>query len=225
MSALTIKTIDKEGKVAGEKVVSAGVFGVESSPALISQAVGRFLANQRKAGAKAKTRSEITGSGAKIWRQKGTGRARHGNRKAPIFVGGGAAHGPTGRENFKQKLNRKMIKKALFSVLGMKLRDKKLFLLEEFPLKKTKEAFSFIQKFRGHIAEKGDFSFVVSKAENLGRYFGNLRKVSVLNVESLNPYHLLGSDVIFLTEKSLAKLGEKAGVAKKEKEKNGTNKS
>jgi len=84
----------KQGALAAGGTLEAG------SPVLLSQAVNRFLANQRRARPRTKTRAEVRGSGAKIWRQKGTGHARHGDRQAPIFVGGGIAHGPTGRQNY-----------------------------------------------------------------------------------------------------------------------------
>ena len=99
-------------------------------------------------------------------------------------------------------------------------KEKKLFLLKEFSLEKTKEAFSFLQKLREHLSVKGKFSLVITKDEDLRRYFGNLSEVTVLNEESLNPYSLLRSDIIFLTGKSLVKLEERAAGTKKEKNRN-----
>jgi len=206
MKTLKISVVSPNGEVKAEQAVSSQVFGVEASAALIGQAVKRFMANQRKALAKTKTRAEVNGSKSKIWAQKGTGRARHGDRQAPIFVGGGVAHGPKGTQNYKQKLNRKMIQKVLSALLSDKLKEKKLFLLEDTEFKKTKEAFSFLKKIQEKISKNEKISFLLSKEANLTRAFGNLDEVSLLGVESLDPYSLLKTDYVFLTKKALEKL-------------------
>lgn len=206
MKSLKISIINQKGEVTGEKVITAAIFAVESSPVLISREVKSFLANQRKARAKAKTRSEVVGSGAKIWRQKGTGRARHGDRQAPIFVGGGVAHGPTGKQNYKQKPNKKMGQKAIFSILSEKLREKKLFLLDDIPFKKTKEAHLFLQEVRKTLNTKEKITFLLADNEGLKRYLNNLTDIFVLGVKSLNPYSLLKTDFLFLTKQALGEL-------------------
>lgn len=218
MKPLKISTISQTGEIAGEQGVSASIFAVESSSALIGQAVKSFLSNQRKAGARAKTRSEVIGTTVKVWRQKGTGRARHGSRKAPIFVGGGAAHGPTGEQNYKQKLNRKMSQKAIFSILSKKLSEKKLFLLDDIAFKKTKEASLFLQATRKTLKTESKITFLLAGSENLERYLSNLGDVFILGVKSLNAYSLLKTDFLFLTKQALEEL-EKTGNTK-EKEKN-----
>lgn len=202
MKTLKISVLNQEGEVSGKKVLPAQVFTVKASPALISQAVKGFLANQRRSRAKTKTRAEVVGSGAKIWRQKGTGRARHGDRQAPIFVGGGMAHGPTGEQNYKQKLNRKMARKVIFSILGEKLRENKLFFLDNIVFKKTKDAGLFLQKVRKTLDTKDKISFLLAENEDLKRYLKNLEGVFVLGVKSLNPYFLLRTDFLFLTRQA-----------------------
>ncbi len=94
------------GEKAGKVTLPSEIFAAKINNQLMAQAVRVFLANQRKARAKTKTRGKVEGSGKKIWAQKGTGRARHGDRYAPIFVGGGISHGPTGKENFKLKMRK-----------------------------------------------------------------------------------------------------------------------
>src|SRR3989338_10813210 len=97
------------------------VFGVAWKPALVKQVVNAILANKRRPWAHAKTRAEVRGGGRKPWRQKGTGRARHGSTRSPIWSGGGKAHGPLSERDFSQKVNVKMRRVALFSVLSHKL--------------------------------------------------------------------------------------------------------
>lgn len=218
MKSLKISKINQTGEVAGEQGVSTAVFAVESSPALIGQAVKVFLSNQRKARAKAKTRSEVIGTTAKVWRQKGTGRARHGSRKAPIFVGGGAAHGPTGEQNYKEKLNKKMNRKAIFSILSKKLEEKKLFLLDDIAFKKTKEANLFLQAVRKTLKTEGKITFLLAGNESLKRYLNNLADIFTLGVKSLSPYSLLKTDFLFLTKQALEEL--EGTEETKEKEKN-----
>jgi len=173
---------------------------------LLSQAVRKVLSNQRKSGAKAKTRSEVTGSGIKIWKQKGTGRARHGDRQAPIFVGGGKAHGPTGTQNYHLDLPKKMRQKAVLGALSAKLEEKKAFLLGDLQIAKTKEAFTFVEKVREKFALKGKILFICSRGEEGKRYFRNLRGITVLNSQMLNTYQLLASEAILLTGEALKEI-------------------
>jgi len=220
MKSLKISKINQTGGVAGEQGVSAAIFAVESSPALIGQAVKVFLSNQRKARAKAKTRSEVIGTTAKVWRQKGTGRARHGSRKAPIFVGGGAAHGPTGEQNYKEKLNKKMNRKAIFSILSKKLKEKKLFLLDDIAFKKTKEASLFLREVQKTLKTEGKITFLLADNESLKRYLNNLADIFTLGVKSLNPYSLLKTDFLFLTKQALEELEGTEETKEKEKNQN-----
>ncbi|MGB9637459.1 MAG: 50S ribosomal protein L4 [Microgenomates group bacterium] len=214
---LKINILDQEGKIAGQQPAPAKIFGVKASPALIAQAVDRFLADQRKARAKVKTRSQVNGSGAKIWRQKGTGRARHGDRQAPIFVGGGVVHGPTGSQNYKKKMNKKMIRKAIFAILSEKLAEGKLFLLEEPKFEKTKEAFAFLQKVRENLQTKQKLALVLEKNPSLRECLRNIRdNFELLNVENLNVFSLLKPDFLLLTLPALKELEKFAGGTKDE---------
>jgi len=208
MRKIKLPVIDKEGKIKEGALVEGGSLEA-GSPVLLSQAVNRFLANQRRARPRTKTRAEVRGSGAKIWRQKGTGHARHGDRQAPIFVGGGIAHGPTGRQNYQKKMNQKARQKAALSVLESKFKEKKLFLLEDLSFKKTKEAFSFVQKIRNNLSIRNKVGFILSKQDNLQRYLGNLKGVLLFRTQSLNPYLLLRADWLFLTKGALAQLGKR----------------
>lgn len=114
--SLTVPVVGIDGVKKGTVTLPASIFSVQVSDKLIAQSVRVYQANQRQGGAKVKTRGDVAGSRRKIWRQKGTGRARHGDRYAPIFVGGGIAHGPSPRD-FSLTMNRKMKRKALAAVL------------------------------------------------------------------------------------------------------------
>ncbi len=194
-----VTVIDNQGKTAGEEKVDFPRVE-EPSLALLAQAVRVFLSNQRKAQAKAKTRSAVVGSGAKIWRQKGTGRARHGARQAPIFVGGGVAHGPTGTQNYRRKLTQKMIQKALLTVLAEKIKEKKLYLVDELNFQKTKEASAFCRKIRENFSVKGKMAFLLAKNEKAQKFLRNLTETAVLSTESLSPYPLLQNDFLVVTK-------------------------
>jgi len=108
---LSAPVVSIDGKKKGTVSVSEAMFNTHAADQLVAQAVRVYQANQRQGGAKTKTRGEVTGSGRKIWRQKGTGRARHGHRYAPIFVGGGVSHGPRTRD-FSRRLSKAMRKRV-----------------------------------------------------------------------------------------------------------------
>jgi len=206
MTSLKIPIIDKEGKITEGTAVSWDFKEAKNSRSLLAQAVRVFLSNQRKARAKAKSRGEVHGSTAKIWRQKGTGRARHGSRKAPIFVGGGVAHGPTGGQNYSRKLSQKMREKSLLTVLLGKIKGKKILLTKDLEFKKTKEAQGFLEKVRQDFFPKGKIAFLVEKNEGNRRYLKNLSEISVLSTEALNVYSLLKNDLLLLSENGLKSL-------------------
>ena len=206
MKSVKLISINKEAEKAGEKAVNADFFGVELNPSLISQAVRVFQSRQRKGYAKTKTRGEVNGSGVKIWNQKGTGRARHGDRQAPIFVGGGKAHGPTGIQKYALKINQKMNKKAIYSLLSSKLNEKSLFLLENFKISKTKEAFSFLEKAKKNLKLKEDVLILCGQKEEVPKYFRNLKKAQVLNVANLNVYQIIKAGSVLITPNGLNEL-------------------
>ena len=115
---------------AGEKItLPREIFEVKVSPALLAQAVRSYLSNQRKASAKTKTRGDVQKTTAKMYKQKGTGRARHGSYAAPIFVGGGVAHGPAGNQNYKKVMPKKIARQAFLGALSNKAAQKDVWVL------------------------------------------------------------------------------------------------
>src|SRR3989338_4919632 len=125
-AGLTIPVYDLNGKEKGTVELAKEIFAVEASPKLLAQYVRVYLANRRQGTASTKTRGEITGSTRKIYKQKGTGRDRHGDIKAPIFVGGGTVGGPKPRD-YSLKFNKKQTKKALFYSLSLKFKEQGIF--------------------------------------------------------------------------------------------------
>lgn len=205
MKGLKVTIIDNKGEAAGEETFTAGT----ASPLLLVQAIKVYLSNQRKALAKVKTRGLVAGSKSKIYKQKGTGRARHGDRQAPIFVGGGVSHGPAGNQNYKQRLNQKMIQGALNLALTDKIADKKVFVVKDLSFEKTKDASAYLETLKTNFKIEGKIAFVVTKNEGLRRFLTNLAEVEVFNAESLNPYFLLNTNFVFITEPAFKALAKK----------------
>jgi large subunit ribosomal protein L4 len=206
MKSLKLSTINKKGELTGEEIVSGKVLENEFSPLLLVQAAKVFLSNQRKALAKTKTRSLVLGSKSKIYKQKGTGRARHGDRQAPIFVGGGVSHGPTGYQNYKKSFNQKMTKNAILKVLVEKIAGNKAFLTKGLDLKKTKEASLFINKAKENLKLKGKIALLFANENEVKRAFRNLDEMTILNVKSMSPYELVNFDNLLITEEAFGEI-------------------
>ncbi|KPJ70732.1 hypothetical protein AMJ51_01060 [Microgenomates bacterium DG_75] len=197
------------GRKSGQVSLPKEIFAAPINKQLMTQAVRVYLSNQRRAKAKTKTRAEIKGSRRKIWRQKGTGRARHGDRYAPIFVGGGRAHGPTGEENYKLKMSKAMKKKALFSALASKLKNKEIIAVKGLAKiePKTKEMAKTIASLP--LKEKKKVLLVLpSVLENVIRTGRNLVGVDLVQASQLNTYQVLNHDQLVFMEESIEKLKE-----------------
>lgn len=144
-ASLSVSVVDMAGKSAGKVDLPEDIFGAKINPTLMAQAVRVYLANQRQGTASTKTRGKVTASTRKIYRQKGTGRARHGANSAPIFVGGGVAHGPLPRD-YSLDLPKKMRRAALFSALTQKHNDDSVVVLDANGASgKTKEVMSALK--------------------------------------------------------------------------------
>jgi len=194
------------------------IFGLKLNKILLAESVKVYLANQRNSKAKAKTRSEVSGSGKKIWRQKGTGRARHGDRYANIFVGGGVGHGPTGLENWHLRMPAKKRAKALANSLSLKYSRNEIALVEDFLnlSGKTKEAKTFL----GNLLQKAfDFKFLKTnpkiliinkeKNEKLSLSLRNLNGVTVTSAANLNPYQVLVNHYLVIERQAVEELARR----------------
>ena len=201
---LSLPIYNIEGKEQKTIELPKEVFSVSANPNLLAQAVRVYLVNQRQGNVKVKTRGEVIGSTRKIYRQKGTGKARHGAIKAPIFVGGGVAHGPK-QKDYHLKFNKKEKKIALFAALSKKLKEKKIFGLEDKALTikpKTKIFVNFLQNLK--LLDKNNL-IILPKMEksNLILAMKNISRISFIDVDSLNPYLLLKNNNLIFIEKAL----------------------
>lgn len=185
------------------------VFGVRWNANLVKQVLEAQLANKRSPWAHAKDRSEVRGGGRKPWRQKGTGRARHGSTRSPLWVGGGKAHGPRNDRDYSQKVNKKMKRTALFSALSHKAKDGEMKVFEtlSFDVPKTKVLASALN----HIlamkkgAKRFDVLLVADASNrNLFRASSNLGKTKAIDATSLNVYDILNHKNLFLDKSAIA---------------------
>lgn len=180
------------------------IFGVKVNPSILAQYIRVYLINQRQGTASVKTRSEVTGSTRKIYRQKGTGKARHGDIKAPIFVGGGVVGGP--KPKFYQKsINKKVKKIGLTMALSSKEGDKKIFgLSDKFNNidGKTKTMINFFKEIK---CFKEKILILLPRIQKNKLYLAlrNIPEVEVTDILSVNPYQLLKARKVFLLEETL----------------------
>ena len=195
---MKIETFDINGK--GKSIeIAEKIFSAEVNEKLISHAFYSNNANTKLRIAKTKQKNEIIGSTKKIYAQKGTGGARHASKKAPIFVGGGVAHGPKGGGNYKvRKLNKKEKKLSLISIFSKKNKDKLLSVFEDFKTKisKTKEFYEFIKKYQIE-----NCLIVVDKnsKKNIELSARNIPNIKITMVEFLNIFDVLKYKKIIFT--------------------------
>ncbi len=194
------------GKKTTTLTVSKKLFAAKINPNLMTQAVRVYLSNQRQASAKTKLRGEVKVTKKKVWRQKGTGRARHGSRNAPIFVGGAKAHGPTGEQNYKLKMSKKMKQASLFSALSTQHKDKNILCLtglEKLELK-TK---IFNQTFINLTKNPKKLTLIVSTdSKNLIRPTKNLPYLTIISAKDLTTYQTLNCNKLIFTKDAVKAL-------------------
>jgi large subunit ribosomal protein L4 len=179
------------------------IFKVKSNPTLFYDAVRMNLASQRKGSAATKNRALVRGGGAKPWRQKGTGRARAGTRRSPLWRGGGTIFGPMPRD-YAFSLPKKERRAALRAALSLKLQEEKLILLDEFPLNgfKTKQVLEVLKRFNVEDV------LIVTSEKNifLERSTRNIPNVEVLHADELNVYDILNHEHLILLSPVLPRI-------------------
>lgn len=198
-----------DGVSKGSISLPEEVFGITPNKSLIAQAVRVYLANQRQGNASVKTRGEVVGSTKKIYRQKGTGRARHGAAKAPIFVGGGIAHGPKPHD-FSMDLPKKMRRKALISALSQKAQDGSIRVVDGEFSGKTKEVAKLLQSL--DLRSKGKnlkTLFVIDENKNAMRGAHNIDNLLIENVATLSTYGVISTKNIIFMKSSIGKITER----------------
>ena len=206
---INVDLYNQKGEKSGKVDLAENIFGVESKSSLIKQVYVAQQANKRVAVAHTKTRGEVSGGGAKPWKQKGTGRARHGSIRSPLWIGGGVTFGPRSDRNFSKKINKKQKQKALFMVLSSKLNDKEIFILDalSFGGIKTKEADKFLNNFTSKVLKpKNNAKTLVvlpEKSEELQLSFRNIPQTKVVRADSLNVVDLLDYKYTVVVKDSL----------------------
>lgn len=211
---MEIKKITPTGKQS-TVIASDEIFALAPNRTLIAQAIRVYLSNQRQGTSKVKTRSAVARTTAKWYKQKGTGRARHGSRNAPIFVGGGVAHGPTGLENWQLKLSNKQKILALKSVLSAQVG---IVVVSDIPLE-TEGKTKYAQRFLDVVAQNRENCLLIYDQETetqVWRSFANIANVELQSARSLTTYHVAAADKIILTTKGLAALTQRLEAPAKE---------
>lgn len=217
------KTYNSEGKVVGSITLPAAVFGVPWNADLIHQVVVSMQANARTPVAHTKGRGEVRGGGKKPWQQKGTGRARHGSRRSPIWRGGGVTHGPRNEKDYSKRINKKMRTKALYTALSRKLKDEEVIFVDAltFSAPKAAQAKAVLTALSGagfqaltHKKRNAALLVLPESSDQTQMSFRNFGNVSVQEVRSLNPVEVLSHKYVVVAEpeKALSALSARAKV-------------
>jgi len=202
------KVYNQEGKEVSELKLNEAIFDLPWNADLVHQAVRVAWANQRQILASTKDRSEVSGGGRKPWRQKGTGRARHGSIRSPIWKGGGITFGPTKERNFKLKINKKMARKAFLTALSTKAKDSELLVLDDLKLSapKTKEMAKIMKNFS---QVKNSLLVLAGKNEDLKKAGRNLPNLRIINIDNLNILDILKYKHLIFTKDGIEHLNKK----------------
>ena len=201
---------NQKGKAVGSLALPESIFGLSWNADLVHQVVTAMQANARTPVAHTKFRGEVSGTGKKPWKQKGTGRARHGSQRSPLWRGGGITHGPRNDKSYAQKINKKMSAKALFTVLSEKARKGQILFLEEISMKdiKTKDAvaimkdLSALKGFEKMVGGKKPNTYITvpAKSDILKKSFANIPTVEIDEVRNINPVDLLSHKYLIISQ-------------------------
>ncbi|MCL2356974.1 MAG: 50S ribosomal protein L4 [Defluviitaleaceae bacterium] len=201
----SVAVLNMKGEKAGSIELDDAIFGVEVNKHAVHMAVVQHLANRRQGTKSTKTRAEVRGGGAKPWRQKGTGRARHGSSNSPIWTGGGVVFAPKPRD-FSFKLNKKLKRLALKSVLTDKVQNEKLIVLDSLALSEIKTK-AMVGVCKNLDLEKALFVMDGSN-ENVVKSARNIPGVKTAGVNTINVYDILNHDCLVITKDAIAKIQE-----------------
>jgi large subunit ribosomal protein L4 len=202
--------INLKGESVGTIELSERVFGAKWNAALVKQVLDAQIANRRDPWAHVRDRSEVRGGGIKPWRQKGTGRARHGSTRSPLWRHGGKAHGPRNDKDYSQKVNKKMKQGAFFSALSKKFKDGEMKFFESFDLEapKTKILAGVLRPMLG--VKKGERKYDVLLVAHDGgkrgifRASANIPKAMAVAATSLDLFEILNHKNIFVEKEAVA---------------------
>jgi len=187
---MQLEVYNDKKEAIGKVTLPAKVFGLDINLDLVKQTTDAQIANGRLILAHTKDRSEVKGGGRKPWRQKGTGRARHGSNRSPIWTGGGVTFGPTKERNFSKKINKKMKTKALLMALSGKAKDKEIIVLDKFEGTKTKELNKVLNTLLGE-SRRSVLMITPESNATAGKASRNIQKTEVIDAKSLNVVDVL----------------------------------
>lgn len=202
------KVYNFEGKESGQAELPEVIFGVKWNDDLVYQVTTALQANLRRVTADTKDRSEVRGGGKKPYKQKGTGRARHGSSRSPIWEGGGITHGPLSEKNYSQKVNKKMRTKAFFTVLSRKLKEGEVLFVQDLPLTvaKTKQAQTYLNNlakagFAKINYKKGKRALIAlpKASEEALRSFRNIPSAETMDIRNLSVLDILNYKYLVIT--------------------------
>lgn len=192
---------DAKGKETGKISLPSHVFGLKWNSDLVHQVVVSMESNARTNVAHTKNRGDVSGGGKKPWQQKGTGRARHGSIRSPIWVGGGVTHGPRKDKDYSKKINKKMKAKALYTILSAKYKDGQILFVDDISFKapKTKEAkgvlesLSKVSGFSDLLKKRNNSAYLAlsSKDVNIEKSFRNFGNILTEEIRNINPVDLM----------------------------------
>ncbi len=204
MSNLTVDVIDAKGKKAGTADLPAALFDAQTNIPLIHQVVVAQLAAARQGTHDTKTRGEVRGGGIKPWRQKGTGRARHGSRRSPIWTGGGVVHGPHPRD-YSQRTPKKMVAAALRGALSDRARDGQVYVVSELVSGEKPSTKAALASLNALVGDVSKVLVVLDRFEDVAWLsVRNAADVHALAVDQLNTYDVLVNDKVVFTSAALA---------------------
>ncbi len=194
-----------KGEVVDAAELKDDIFGIEPNEAVVHQVVKAWLANQRQGTQSAKTRAEVSGGGKKPWRQKGTGRARVGSSRNPVWRHGGVAFAPKPRD-YTQSVNKKMRRLAMKSVFSAKVKDNEFFIVDQlsFSEPKTKEMISVLNNLK----LKKTLVVLENNDRNVIKSVSNIPTAKCSTVGTLNTYEMLKYDSMLVTKAALEKIQE-----------------
>ena len=204
MAEMNLKVYSQNGEEVSTLKVSKDVFGIKVNEQVIFDAVMTYLANKRQATAKTKKRFEVSGGGKKPWRQKGTGRARAGSTRSPIWVGGGTVFGPSGIQNFKVKQNKKEHDLALKGALSLKAKKDMVVLNSLEVSGKTKEIVNVLKTFK----LENEKTLVVTSDEKVLQGSNNIPSLILRSVNNISVYDLMNATKVLILENDVKKIEE-----------------
>jgi large subunit ribosomal protein L4 len=205
----TAKVRNLENKEVGDVELSDAIFGVELNESLIHAAVRNYLANKRQGTSATKTRGNVSGSGRKLWKQKGTGRARIASLRSPLWKGGGNVHGPQPRD-WSYKMPKKMRRGALRSALSERLREGNLIVIEDFNMQnpRTKDFLNVMETLGFNDKKKQTKTLIVDSLDNSNLVLAsrNVQKTKITNGYGLNVYDLIYHEKLIISKSAIEEL-------------------